>query len=185
MTTQISMMDEVQRDLISKDIPITSHNLMTGMEKKGFNGTRFQFYNIRNRLNETDTFVMDISQTQYSSMIHGIWDKLEFVEQEAMKLFSADWEIKKTRTSQATSDEADRNRWEEIEANQYKPKHDFLELIGKIQKQKLELMKGDVLNVSIAMLEKKFQQLRDESEAKSQELKHWKKKLKANNGHSS
>jgi hypothetical protein len=167
---------EVEIDLVKKGKPLTNQNLMTGLAKKGFKGDRFLFYRIQKKWQENSNFVISIAETQYSAMIEDIWNKLKHIEDQSLDLAGRDWTEIKTREGDGTEGSS----YTETTPNQYKPKHDFLKLAKEVQKEKRELLKGDVINVSVAMLEKKFQMLRDESEAKSQEISHLKKKLKAN-----
>ena len=168
----------VQQDLIKAGKPLTPKNLITGLEKKGFKGNRKNFYTIQNRLNEQSSFVTDIAETQYSAMVEDIYRQIQFIEGKCLELADDNWQISKRRTGDGT-EEGSRNTWQEFEDNQHKPKHDFLDLALKCQKEKRELLKGDVINVSTAMLSQKFQQLRDESVAKSEEIERLKKQLKA------
>lgn len=165
----------VQSSLIKEGKPLTHKNMLTGLEAKGFKGTRQQFYVILRKLNEGSNFVIAISESQYSSMIEDIWNKLNFIEDECMDLAGQDWTEIKTRAGDGTEGSS----FTETTPNQYKPKHDFYKLAKEIQKEKRELLKGDTINVSVAMIEKKFQLVREESEAKSQQIQHLQKKLKA------
>jgi hypothetical protein len=171
-------MNDVQMELAKQGKPISPKALMLGMETKGYKINYQQYLTVKKKINEQCTFVTDIAESDYSSMIRDIYEKIVFIETECLDLAKEDWRIRKQRTGDAT-DEGSRNTWVETEDNQHKPKHDFYDLALKCQKEKRELLKGDVINVSGALLSQKFQQVRDESEEKSNEIKRLKSKLKA------
>lgn len=165
---------DVHVELAKDGLPTTTKNLMSGLEKKGLKLTYDQFYTIRKKLNERSTFVTSIAETQYSGFIQDIYEKLNYIEDECLELAKQDWTETKTRSG----DGSEGSSFVETSPNQYKPKHDFLKLAKEVQKEKRELLKGDVINVSVAMLEKKFQQVREESRAKTDQIQHLQKKLK-------
>lgn len=165
---------QVEVQLVKEGKPLTNKNVMLGMEKAGWKGDRWQFYYIQKKWQENSNFVVSIAETQYSAMIEDIYRKLMNIEDQCFELAEENWTVRKTRTG----DGSEGSSYVETEDNQYKPKHDFLKLAKEVQKEKRELLKGDVINVSVAMLEKKFQKLRDESEAKTAEIQHLKKQLK-------
>jgi hypothetical protein len=165
---------DVHVELAKEGKPATTKNLMSGLEAKGLKFTYDQFYTVRKKLNERSTFVTAIAQSQYSGMVQDIYEKLNYIEDQCLELASEDWTETKTRSG----DGSEGSSFVETTPNQYKPKHDFLKLAKEVQKEKRELLKGDVINVSVAMLEKKFQEVRDESKAKSEQIQHLQKKLK-------
>jgi len=172
------MLREVENNLVKKNLMVTNANLVSGLAKKGLKDVdRSKLYRLKLAMNYENNFVLNIAESQYSAMIQDIYDKLLFVEDKVAPLCEQDWTVETISTG-----DGDRNNFVKSESNQHKPKVDFYRLIVDIQTAKMKLLTGDIMNVSVAMIEKNFSKIRDERDDYKKEIKRLREKLDKKDG---
>jgi hypothetical protein len=164
--SQLTKLREVESDLSKEGLPLTNKNLLLGLEKKGMkNVDRNKLYHLKKTLGENNQFVLSIAQGQYSSMVQDIYEKIMIIEDECYALAKQDWTQHETETSIGDGTENDRQTYTKNKTvdNEHKPKHDFYKLALDCQTAKTKILSGDVINVSVAMIEGNFARIRDEN----------------------
>lgn len=182
---QLTVLRTVETDLVKAGKPLTNQNLLTGLETKGLkNINRNQLYYLKKALGENNGFVLSIAESQYSPMVEDIYNKILLIEDKCFELAGNDWTQHETETSVGDGDRDSYTRTKTTD-NEYKPQHDFYKLALDCQTAKTKILSGDVINVSVAMIERNFNRLRDEKEEYLREnlrLKDRIEKLEKDNG---
>ena len=159
---QVVMLEAVEAELIKDGKMITNANLVTGLEAKGLKVlTRGKLYRLKQTASEKNNFVLNIARSQYSAMVQDIYDKILFIEDKIAGLAEDDLTMHETETSTGDGEHANYEKTKTID-NQHKPRHDFYRLLLDCQTAKTKILSGDIMNVSIAMIEQNFNKLRDE-----------------------
>jgi cell division protein FtsB len=177
---QVKMYCDVEAELIKEGKMITNQNIATGLEAKGLKSlTRGKLYRLKQTASEKNNFVLNIARSQYSAMVQDIYDKILFIEDKISGLAEDDWTMHETETSSGDGDHANFEKTKTID-NQHKPRHDFYRLLLDCQTAKTKILSGDVMNVSIAMIEQNFNKLRDERDEYLKEIKRLREIIKDN-----
>jgi len=169
---QLASLRTVETALVKEGKPLTNQNLLRGMEAKGFkNLNRNQLYHLKKKLGENNNFVLSIAESQYSPMVEDIYNKILLIEDKCFELAEAEWTLHETETSVGDGTENDRQTYTKTKNvdNQHKPQSDFYRLVLDCQTAKTKILSGDVINVSVAMIERNFNRLRDEKEEMTRE----------------
>ena len=170
---QVGKLRSVETELMEQGKPLTNRNLITGLEAKGLKVDRFKLYRLKQTLGENNNFVLKIAESQYSVMVQDIYDKITFVEDACFDLAGKDW----TQHEVQTSEDEDGHNYEKTTDNEHKPQSDFYRLVLDCQMAKMKIMSGDVINVSVAMIERNFDRIRDENQEYIHEIARLKEKL--------
>jgi len=139
-----------------KGVPITRQGLIDELQKKGYTSNRNILYDDRTALNKDNTFISDLTESNYSQMMQDIYEKLSWVEEQAMTQYNKKWTNSKLvtkNTAQGTFEET--HTTDEIA----QPKAAFLSIIKDTQKLKYEFLTGNNIHLSAVLLMQKFQQL--------------------------
>jgi len=169
MQKQLTVLRKVETELVKEGKPLTNQNLLRGLEAKGLkNIDRNKLYYLKKALGENNGFVLSIAESQYSPMVQDIYDKILLIEDKCFELAGKDWTQHETETSVGDGDRDSYTRDKTVD-NEHKPQHDFYKLALDCQTAKTKILSGDVINVSVAMIERNFNRLRDEKEEIKQE----------------
>jgi len=141
-----------------KGIPITRKYLISQLKKKGYTIDKSTLYRDRTFLNQNNTFIRDIAESNYSEMMQDIWEKLEWVEEQALLQYDKKWTNSKEIKRQIyDKDEGVVTLHDMILTDELsQPKSAFLNLIKDIQKQKFEFLTSHNVHLSAAMLARKL-----------------------------
>lgn len=149
-------------DFQKKGLPITRQVLIDALKKKGFIVDRYILYNDRIDLNKGNTFIRDLTESNFSAFMQGIWDKLEWMEHEAIIQYEKKWTNNKTVTKKLDGKKTDKitetHKTNEIAT----PKIAFLGLMKDIQKAKYDFLTNHNIHFSAALLQQKFQQMQQQ-----------------------
>jgi len=136
----------------------TRKELLAELAKKGFKIDISTLYRDRTVLNTGNSFVLDISKTNYSAYMEEIWNNLETITEEAIENYHKNYSVIKTT-------ERERNgvteRVTERVQNRLETRHKFLKLLLDGTMAKLSVMSGESLNASVAMIDIAFRELKD------------------------
>jgi len=135
--------------------------LLEQINKKGFPITRMTLYTDRVKLARQNTFVRDIAESTYSQMIEDIFNNVSFIESEAFEMAKKSWIRTKTITRNNPNTKKGQPKTiteTHTETNDAVSKERFLRLALDCQHAKTDLIKGDVINVTVAMLGKRLDQ---------------------------
>ncbi len=160
-----SALQEIINDCHKSGKNPSNKYLLEQLNKKGFPITRMTLYIDRVKLARENTFVRDIAESTYSQMIEDIFNNITTVEGEAFEMANKSW----TRTKTITRNNPNRKKGQpktitetHIETNDAVSKERFLRLALDCQSAKTNLLKGDVINVTVAMLGKRLDQYRSQ-----------------------
>jgi len=135
--------------------------LLEQINKKGFPITRMTLYTDRVKLARENTFVRDIAESTYSQIIEDIFNNITFIESEAFEMANKSW----TRTKTITRNNSNKKKGQpktitetHTETNDAVTKERFLRLALECQTAKINLLKGDTINITVALLSKKLYQ---------------------------
>jgi len=138
----------------------TRKELLSELAKKGFKIDYSTLYRDRTSINAENSFIEDISRYNYSAYVEDIWDKLDWIIDNSMENYHKNIPI--TKKIEHEKNGVIETTIQKIE-NKSDSRYKFLRLILDASMAKFSMMRGDSINVSVALLEKKFQQLRDEN----------------------
>lgn len=165
-------------DLKVEGVPVTKKILVEKMAKKGYKMDDSTLHRDRTELNKKNTFVRDMGESNYSSYIEEIATTLDYVTNEALAIYEAEWNkvavntktkggrIVKGRVVGGETVFHERK----AEKNALHAKIQALRIINDATKCKLELLKGDTINISVALLGQKLNKLKDEVHDKTNQL---------------
>jgi len=129
---------------------ITRHSLIAELKKKGFTSDRYILYNDRTELNKGDTFIRDLTESNFSQMMRDIYNTLSWVETQALEQYEREW------TNNKKVKKAGKVVEEHTTGEIAQPKAAFLGIIKDIQKIKYEFLTGNNIQLSAALLSQKF-----------------------------
>ena len=119
---------------------VNRYTLQPALEQAGFKVSFATIYRDMTSINQNNTWVRDLSESNYSAYQEQISQNLEWIEQKAQKQF-------------------------EITEN-----HVWLNIIHSVQQTKMKHTNGDNINISVAMLGKKFSELEDSTEKEKEPM---------------
>lgn len=159
------VLQEIINHALVNNIHISEKYLMGELEKKDYHITRGTLYFDRIAIAKMNTFVRDMAESSYSQIIEDIYNNIGLIEAEAFQLANMTWQKERvTRTdlpkAKNTKGAAKQSKVEEVERNNFIPKERFLRLALECQTAKTNLLKGDVTNITVAMLSKRLDQYR-------------------------
>ena len=170
--SEVQKLREVEISLMREGKALTNKNLIVGLELKGLKVDRNKLYTLKQSLNKKNNFIVSISESQYSAMVQDVYDKIMYIEDKCTALAEEDW-----TTHTISTGNGDRNNFQKHERNQHKAKLDFCRIVLDCQNAKAKLLQGDVINVSVALIERNFDRLRDENAEYVREIQRLRKKL--------
>ena len=129
---RLALLDLVN-EFRSKGKLINRYTLQPELEKLGFKVSFATIYRDMTSLNQKNTWVRDLAESNYSAYQESISNNLEWIEQQAQKQF-----------------EDTQN-------------HVWLNIIHRVQETKMKHTNGDNINISVAILGKQFNKLKHES----------------------
>lgn len=138
--------------------PRTREELLKQLAEKGFDIDFSTLYRDKIEINRTNTFIEDIAESEYSPMQEDIYNKLLYVEEQALQLYNKDWKISRF----VKRNLPDGSITESSIVHDDKPKLQCLGLIKDVQILKRNALKGDPVNLSFVMLSKKLSNLKEE-----------------------
>lgn len=163
-------------DCYRQGIPVTNHVLLVKLAESGFSISHRQLFRDRTIINLENTFLADLGESNYSAFLEDIKDKIEWIEQQAIDLFNTKWVTKKAIKRQIPDKDGDTIITEQqITENEAEPKARFLDIVGQCQKFKLDMLKGDNINIAVDLLSKKMRLIKDENAGLKTQLEKFKR----------
>ena len=159
-----TILNEIFQQYRIKGLPLTTIQAISIMKERGFRDYTTQMYFRDKRdLNSQSTFIVDLAKTDYSAYMEEIDLLMQFVQVEALNIYNNTWNNDKTITKQVnTKDEGIVNLTDTHEtADIATPKLKALEIMLDVAKLRKELISGDNLNLSAALLGQKYREMRD------------------------
>ena len=156
-----AVIQQIINDLHKEGKPIRPKILHEKLKEKGFVIDTVTLYFDRKFLAENNSWVRDIAESNYSQMIEDHHTNVSYIRDQAMDLAEKSWSKSKAKRKIAGETTTTETELIEDEAN---PRERFYRLALDCEKQLLELLKGDVLNYSVAFLQKKLQSYKAEIE---------------------
>ena len=117
----------------------TREELLKQLAEKGFHIDFATLYRDKIEINRTNTFIEDIAESEYSALQHDIFNKLLFVEEQALQLYRKDLKITRMiarKMPNGTIMETSTQR------DEFRPKIQCLILIKDVQTLKHNALKG-------------------------------------------
>ncbi len=151
----------VLEDALRKDIHPKRSYLLEAMRKKGHPVSVPVLYADMTALNRGNTFVRDLTESNYSAYIEEIYRRLQWVEAEAERQYGREWTTNQRIIRVGPQGEETETH---ITEEQAQPKAQFLALIAKTQELKHKILVGDTTQLSAALLSEKFQSMKEELE---------------------
>lgn len=148
-------------DLHKEGKPIRPRTIHERLKEKGYEVDTVTLYFDRKYLAEHNSFVRDIAESNYSQMIEDHHTNVSHIRDQALELAEKLWQ--KTKAKRKIAGETTTTETEMIE-DEAIPRERFYRLALDCERQLLELLKGDVLNYSVAFLQKKLQTYKAEVE---------------------
>lgn len=162
-----SVLQEIINDCHKSGKHPSIQYLLEQLSKKGFPITRMTLYTDRVWLARQNTFVRDIAESSYSQIIEDMFNNISFIESESFEMANKTW----SRTKTITRNNPNKKKGQpktltetQTETNDAVPKERFLRLALDCQTAKINLLKGDVTNITVAMLGKRLDQYRSQLE---------------------
>jgi hypothetical protein len=180
---EIQKRQEILQETINnahkEGVVLSAKYLINKMRERGYKMDRMTLYRERKALANQNNFVRDIAESTYSQMIEEIWDGLTNLEEKAQDLSEKQWTravmVKKHRPPETPAEEENPNLIpahsieRRVETLSFQPKAMFLRLQKEIMEQKMALLKGDTMNVSVAFLSSKLNDYKQKLDEKKQE----------------
>ncbi|MDH3339804.1 MAG: hypothetical protein OEL84_00810 [Nitrosopumilus sp.] len=113
---------------------VNRYTLQPALEEQGYKVSFATIYRDMTSINQKNTWVRDLAQSNYSAYQESISQNLEWIEQQAQKMF------------------------------QETENHVWLNIIHRVQETKMKHTNGENINISAAMLGKKFNEMKKEDE---------------------
>jgi N-glycosylase/DNA lyase len=107
------------------------------MKEKGYNINRSTLYRDRKDINQRNSFVRDLSESNYSTYVQEMFENIDFVTDEAMQMLTT---TRNDRTKIFSG-----------------------KLILEAVRTKTEILSGKVLDISVELLGKKLSSMREEN----------------------
>lgn len=161
-------LQSIINDLHKDRLHITEKILLERLDTAGYKIKRQQLYLDRVVLAKENTFIRDLAESSYSQIIEEVYNDITLIKEKCLALAEKDWVrrlIKEKPTGAVDKDGKPVVRVERlIEENESAPKQNFYALALKCDEQIMNLMRGDLLNVSVALLARKLDHYRSEIE---------------------
>lgn len=136
----------------------TRDQYLEELAKRGFCIDIATLYRDKIAINRTNTFVEDIAESQYSAMQEDIYNKLLYVEEQALQLYDKDWKTSRFfKRSLPTG-----TITESSIVQDDKPKIQCLGLIKDLQALKQNMLRGENIQLGVTLIGKKFDQVKEE-----------------------
>lgn len=139
-----TILAEIISDQKAEHNPTTPKELLPKMKKRGYNIDRSTLYRDRLAINQRNSFVRDLSESNYSSYIQDMFENIDYVTDEAMQMLTTTGNDKTKILSG--------------------------KLILEGVRTKTEILSGKVLDISVELLSKKMRSMREENNNLQQEL---------------
>ena len=159
-----AVLQRLHNDHPSTSADGTTDSIIQQMREAGFKDyNRQMHYRDKTDLNKNSTFLIDLAQFNYSAYIEEISDNLRFIEEQAKAMYRQEWNQDKTITKHIVVN----NELVQVEEHHKTapiaaPKLKALEIIANVQKLRTDLVSGDTLNISAALIGKKFREMQED-----------------------
>ena len=130
---------EIVNQFREKGKLVNRYTLQPELEKQGYQVSFATIYRDMIAINQKNTWVRDLAQSNYSAYQESISQNLEWIESQAQKLF------------------------------QETENHVWLNIIHRVQETKMKHTNGENINISAAMLGKKFREMKNSEKEDSKE----------------
>lgn len=160
ITDRRNLLKKIIGNAKAKKKKLSRQYLLDELLKGGFKVDMSTLYKDRTFISQSNTFIEDITVSNYSGYMQDIWDNLEWVEQQAQINYEKKWTNSKVVYHESADGEISEERHvtDELAA----PKSKFLEIFRDTQKIKMEFLQGKNVHLSAALLRNKFDSLNDE-----------------------
>ena len=164
ITQRRAVLQKTQNDHPSTSANGTVDGIIQQMKDAGFKDyTRRMYYHDKTELNQNSTYVLDMTQFNYSAYMEEVSDDLRFIKEQALAMYRQEWNQDKTITKHIVVN----NELVQVEEHHKTapiaaPKLKALEIIANVQKLRTDLVSGDTLNISAALIGKKFREMQED-----------------------
>ncbi|MBI5697252.1 MAG: hypothetical protein HZC29_01860 [Thaumarchaeota archaeon] len=153
----------------------TQAKLVTMLAKNGFEIDIRTLRRDLDAISASNDFVTKLATTNYSSFVDNCFKKLDDAESKAMAIFNKKWtqskHVKKQVPIKIQDDIETVEVTESVITTELAgPKLQSLRLLSDIQKIKLEMVSGTLLDDSVAAMTKRFQEMQQKTSALEEEL---------------
>ena len=165
---------KIMSELKEQGLPVNRYSVHERLDKTKFDVSLATVYNDIVSLSRENTWVRDLTESTYSAHQEEINDTLDWIQKEARRLYDVNWVRSKKVTKKVPAKNGKNKVIVEMVKikEEYKPKASILKIIRDVQDLKMKLTNGQNINISAALLGKKFEkakaQLRDKEEILAQ-----------------
>ena len=140
------------------------NDIIQKMREAGFKDYNHRmYYRDKTDLNKNSTYILDLAQFNYSAYVEEINDDLTFVEEQALAMYRQEWNQDKTIIKNiVVNNEIVQVEEHHKTAPNATPKLKALEILTNAQKLKMQLISGDTLNVSAALVGRRMVELEND-----------------------
>lgn len=132
---------------------LTQKEVLEKLDEAGYKITRSELTRDKRAIATKNDFIRDLAEHNYSQYMEESFNMFSFIREEALKLAGSEW-IKRTVKDKNTDEGASH---EVINvADEAGPKKMFYDLALTAENMRVQMLKGDVLNYSVAYLGKKL-----------------------------
>jgi Fe2+ or Zn2+ uptake regulation protein len=164
---------EVQKialQLKQKGKPVNRYSVYPLLKKKGFVTSYTTVYRDINAISRENTWVRDLAESNYSAYQEEISNRLQWIEDQAEKQYKKKWKTaKKSIKNQKTKEGALETTEQSITTENAQPKIGFLKIIKEVQELKMKHTNGENINISAALLGKKFNKIKTQYKTDKEE----------------
>lgn len=150
---------EIMEECVRDNVTPSNMTILKRLEHRKIKISYWQLCRDIAVVNQENSFLRDLGESNYSAMLQRTSDNLDRAETEAWEKYNAEWTTTRSRereTPKGTFTE------EETTKNDASAKAKFLEIFVLCQKTRLEMLKGDNILISVDMLSKKLNQVKEE-----------------------
>ena len=164
ITQRRAVLQKTQNDHPSTSANGTVDGIIQQMKDAGFKDYNHRmYYRDKTELNQNSTYVLDMTQFNYSAYMEEVSDDLRFIKEQALAMYRQEWNQDKTITKHIVVN----NEIVQVEEHHKTapiaaPKLKALEIIANVQKLRTDLVSGDTLNISAALIGKKFREMQED-----------------------
>jgi hypothetical protein len=143
----------------------TRDQYLEELAKSGFCIDIATLYRDKIAINRTNTFVEEIAESQYSAMQEDIYNKILYIEEQALLLYDKDWKVSRIVKRNLPNGSIT----ESSIVHDDKPKLQCLGLIKDLQTLKQNMLKGENIQLGVTLMGKKLGQVKEELELVTKE----------------
>lgn len=161
ITTRRHEVEKIISHLKKNNKKVNRYTVHEILVTKGYNTHISTVYRDITAVNRENTWVRDLSESNYSTYMEDIYNSLEWAETQAVEQYNKTWTANKIVKKQTNEgDTTETTTTQELGA----PKNAFLSTFIKANELKHKMLTGDNINISAALLGKKLNELKKQVE---------------------